>query len=266
MAKELPFFKFEISEWMFGRIQKQSNELQGIFINLCCKYWHKLGEYTHEDARLDFGEPNIDDLIKSKIIGSDGDYVFIKFLDRQLDECAETSKKNSIKGLKSAQIRAFRKQQLTTVEPQLTTVQPNPTEEKRREDKREYAKGDIKFLPLFIAVAYKKKYNRDSGGEVGHDIDYISQRILSDMSKTEAMDQIRAHKLYTAMQSLTLPSKPETIQAALLETDWVQRMKEKQDNEQTQSQITNEHARNKHRNGSGVETIAPAYNGRIDTE
>jgi hypothetical protein len=143
-----------------------------------------------------------------------------------------------------------------------TKEQPSNTYKNDKNDK-----NDIKELSVFIAVAYKKKYNRDSGGEVGQDIDYMSQRLLSSMSKTEAMEQIRAHKLYTAIQSLTLPSKPETIQAALLETDWVQRMKEKQDTDQTQSQITNEHARNKHRNGSGfTETIAPAYNGRIDSE
>jgi len=140
MAKELPFFKFEISEWMFGRIQKQPAEVQGNFINLCCKYWHKLGEYAYEDACLDFGNTFIDNLILNKLIGvevGNGSYIFIKFLDIQLDECEQSSNKQRIKGLKSAAVRAIRRQQNSTVvQPLLTVVQPNPTEEKRREEKR----------------------------------------------------------------------------------------------------------------------------------
>jgi len=135
-----------------------------------------------------------------------------------------------------------------------------------KDNVKEINKAHLKELSVFISVAYKKKYNRNDGGEIGQDIDYMSERLLQNMTKDQAMDQIRSHKLYTGMQNLTLPSKIETIQAALLETDWVQKMKEK-DTETTQSQITNEQARNKHRNGSGItETIAPAYNGRIDTE
>lgn len=142
MAKELPFFKFEISEWMFGRIQKQPLSVQGTFINLCCKYWHKLGELSYDDACLDFGHDNIKSLHDARIIGDDEGYIFIKFLDRQLDECEQTSKKNSLKGLKSAQVRAARRNNgSTVVQPQLTGVQPNSTEEKRREEKRE-ERGD----------------------------------------------------------------------------------------------------------------------------
>lgn len=149
MAKELPFFKFEISEWMFGRIQKQPESIRGMFIDLCCKYWHKLGEYLLEDAELDFGSDRIKQLMDVHIIGQESGYLFIKFLDAQLDECAEQSKKNSIKGLKSAKIRASRRQpQLTTVEPQLTTVEPNPTEEKRREEKRKENLSVVKIKPF----------------------------------------------------------------------------------------------------------------------
>jgi len=142
VAKELPFFKFEPSEWMAGRIQRQPVETQATFINLCCKYWHKLGELSFEDACLDFGKTQMDLLLEKKIIGIDSDYIFIKFLDAQLEECAETSKKNSIKGLKSAEIRALRKLNSTVVQPQLTGVQPNSTEEKRKEEKRKEEKRE----------------------------------------------------------------------------------------------------------------------------
>lgn len=150
MAKELPFFKFEISEWMFGRIQKQPLDTQGAFINLCCKYWHKLGEYRVEDAELDFGEEHLSLLLQHKIIGIDQGFIFIKFLDNQLDECQQNSEKQRIKGLKSAEVRANRKQQRsTTVQQRLSPVQPNSTEEKRKEEKREDEIKPRKFLDDF---------------------------------------------------------------------------------------------------------------------
>jgi hypothetical protein len=159
MAKELPFFKFEISEWMFGRIQKQPASIQGVFINLCCKYWHKLGELSFEDACLDFGADNIKLLSENKIIGNDKGYLYIKFLDRQLDECELLSKKNSLKGLKSAEIRAARRQlQSTTVEPQLTGVQPNSTEEKRIEKRIEKRRELGNKLPSPTFEDRKKEF------------------------------------------------------------------------------------------------------------
>lgn len=149
MAKELPYFKFDISEWMFGRIQKQPESIQGMFINLCCKYWHKLGEYSQGDAERDFGADRIKKLLDKDLIGSEGGYIYVKFLDVQLDECDQTSKKNSIKGLKSAQIRAQRKQQSTTVQPQLTGAQPDSTEEKRREkNKKEEKRKELPASPF----------------------------------------------------------------------------------------------------------------------
>jgi hypothetical protein len=138
MAKELPFFKFEVSEWMFGRIQKQPANVQGIFINLCCKYWHKLGDLSFDDACLDFDEESLNVLLKYKIIGTDSGFIVIKFLDEQLTECEKLSKINSLKGKASAEARAKRRQQNSTaVEPLLTVAQPNPTEEKREEKRRE---------------------------------------------------------------------------------------------------------------------------------
>ena len=43
MAKELPYFKFEPSEWLEGEIQICSDESISCFINLCSAYWLKLG-------------------------------------------------------------------------------------------------------------------------------------------------------------------------------------------------------------------------------
>ena len=39
MAKELPYFKFFVSEWNDGDITLEDLETQGLFINLCSYYW-----------------------------------------------------------------------------------------------------------------------------------------------------------------------------------------------------------------------------------
>jgi hypothetical protein len=142
MAKELPYFKFNISEWMLGRIQKQPESVQGMFVNLCCKYWHKLGEYSYEDACDDFGKKRVDALVSSKILKISENFLKISFLDEQLEERETVSKKQSEKGLKSAEIRAKKKQESTTVEHRLNPVQPNSTEKKREEEKREEEKRE----------------------------------------------------------------------------------------------------------------------------
>lgn len=165
MAKELPFFKFEVSEWAFGRIQKQPLETQGAFVNLCCKYWHKLGELSWDDACLDFGQNHIETLEKNKIIGRDGEFIIIKFLDKQLDECQDTRNKNRIAGLASAQARAKRKS--TPVERPLASVERKPTEEKRREEKRKEESEIREYGPThshFVIV--KAKYLHEQTAKI----------------------------------------------------------------------------------------------------
>lgn len=178
MAKELPFFKFEISEYMFGRIQKQPLDVQGTFINLCCRYWHKLGELSYADARLDFTPAHIDALAAARIIKDDEGYVVINFMDEQLNERAEASKVNSIKGKKSAELRAKRRATKsnsgstaveigsTAVQPQSTVVQqrstepqPNPTEEKREENIYIYGSGTV-------SIAIRKTYANEQAKRI----------------------------------------------------------------------------------------------------
>lgn len=208
MARELPFFKFDISEWMLGRIQKQPAAIQGVFINLCCKYWHKLGELTVVDARLDFDNDPINALIEKGIIGTDGEYIFIKFLDAQLDECQELSKKNSINGLKSAKIRAERKRLSTTVEPSSTTPQRVSTEEKRREEKREKETSDAVFQFL------QRK------GSNTMEITYMVRQWFKE-GHTDILAQLKAMKAVYEKQGLVFPSKIQTLTESFTRSDWI---------------------------------------------
>lgn len=156
MAKELPYFKFEPSEWMFGRIQKQPANIVVVFINLCCKYWHELGSLELETVKLDFGDIEIESLVKNKIIIVENGFIRIKFLDRQFDEIDQFSKIQSVRGKLSAEKRSRIKS--TTVEPPLnhrsTTVQPpfnqsqpiiedKIIEEEKREEENKYSANTL---------------------------------------------------------------------------------------------------------------------------
>ena len=48
MAKELPYFKFEPSEWDNGIIQMCSRESKGLFIDICAMYWSRLGNLPYK--------------------------------------------------------------------------------------------------------------------------------------------------------------------------------------------------------------------------
>jgi hypothetical protein len=150
MAKELPYFKFEPAEWMFGRIQKRSLQVQANFVNLCCKYWHKLGQISVREAELDYGKDVISELLEFEIIIKEQDAVRIKFLDDQLVEVREFAESQRIKGSKSAAKR--NKNSSTTVEPLFNhgSTDDQPTirrEEKRIEENRkeEKRRDDIAF-------------------------------------------------------------------------------------------------------------------------
>lgn len=98
MAKELPYFKFEPNEWNSGMIQLCSLEAKGLFIELCCLYWSRLGHLPYALAlqKLCNGNPNLlDQLIQNDIFYIKNDEIIIVFLDEQLNEFKEISRKNS---------------------------------------------------------------------------------------------------------------------------------------------------------------------------
>lgn len=104
MAKELPYFKFEPSEWLEGEIQICSDVAIVCFIDLCSGYWLKLGcisyafalqKYCRKDAKV------LQELIDNQIIRVENENIRIKFLDKQLEEFNSVSEKRR----KSAETR-----------------------------------------------------------------------------------------------------------------------------------------------------------------
>jgi len=98
MAKELPYFKFEPSEWLEGEIQVCSDESIVCFINLCSGYWLKLGNINYAFALHKYCKKDasvLQELIDNKIITLKNDEINISFLDKQLNEFKEISEKRT---------------------------------------------------------------------------------------------------------------------------------------------------------------------------
>lgn len=102
MAKELPYFKFYINEWMSGDITLESYELQGLFISICSYYWSKDCNLSFVNLNKKFRgqEANIEELIKSNLLKKRHDFVRINFLDEQLASKEVQSVTNRINGMK----------------------------------------------------------------------------------------------------------------------------------------------------------------------
>ena len=107
MASELPYFKFYPDEWIKGDITVCSMASQGLFINICSYYWAKKGVLTLTQVQQRFNtcSTDVQHLLNNGIFDVDDDVIIIKFLDEQLSQFKELSKKKSRAGLASAKVR-----------------------------------------------------------------------------------------------------------------------------------------------------------------
>lgn len=107
MAKELPYFKFNVSEWLNGDITLEKYNIQGVFINICAFYWHKQGEVTIDwlKQRLTFASDEIDLLLSKGFLleQKPGSKISIKFLKEQQNELTELSEARSAAGRKGGE-------------------------------------------------------------------------------------------------------------------------------------------------------------------
>lgn len=181
MAKELPFFKFEPNQWENGNIQICSREDKGLFIDLCCMYWSRLGDVPFKLAINKLCAGNATALVSlcdNKIIVVENDFIRIDFLEEQLSEFDNTRKQNS-KNAKDGWEK--RRKQRDESERNATASNPQCETDAIREEKRREEDiikvptptkvGDIDFSILLetinkiferkfavVSDAVKKKY------------------------------------------------------------------------------------------------------------
>lgn len=144
-----------------GKIQKRSLEAKVAFIDLCCKYWHDECHMTIEDAKLDFGDEPIKELLQFRVIKAEGEQIKIDFLDFQIDNIQNISKINSLNGLKSAEARRKKKAELERIS---TTVEQNPTDNSRVDENKtnliEYFFNDFSTSSYLDSVAMATKADK----------------------------------------------------------------------------------------------------------
>jgi hypothetical protein len=145
MAKDLPYFKFFVSEWNDGDITLEDYNIQGLFINVCSYYWSN--ECIVSNAKLykkfKNNSKDIDYLIQECFIKVLEDSVSISFLDEQLSDRNATSNRNSLAGKASAEKRRLAKleqQSNTNPTPVKIPLNGNPTIKRREEEIREEKK------------------------------------------------------------------------------------------------------------------------------
>lgn len=103
MAKELPYFKFYVSEWILGRIFDQPDRVQGAFLVAVCHYWHKKCSVSAVDFKKKIGRKRFDLLLFNKFIEVRNERVLIPFLDEQFIELSNVQTKRVKGGLARAQ-------------------------------------------------------------------------------------------------------------------------------------------------------------------
>ena len=100
MAK-LEYFKFDVMAWLTGSIQLLSPEEKGTFGDICAMIWQnggrlELDKKTHRKLRLD--DATLCDRIRAytelDILVCDRNILSVKFINKQLSDLEETSKKN----------------------------------------------------------------------------------------------------------------------------------------------------------------------------
>ena len=138
MSKELPYFKFEVSEWINGLITLEEYSTQGLFVNICAHYWFKSGKLKLSEIKRRLFKSKAEDfqaLIDRGIIKVLDDTISITFLDSQLQERVKLSSQNSANGSKGGRPKSETKPTALFPVSESKAKESN-IEEKRREETR----------------------------------------------------------------------------------------------------------------------------------
>ena len=132
--KELPYFKFEPAEWVIGDISLLDYEIKGLFIDICCFYWMKVGAIDKQmlNKRFANAEQMLNKLFDEKIIKIDAkkEKVCIEFLDVQLAKFMQLSEIRSDAGKQGGKAKQANAKQMLSK----SKANDNIKEEKRIEE------------------------------------------------------------------------------------------------------------------------------------
>ena len=203
MAKELPYFKFNVSEWLLGRISDENYRVQGLFLSACCHYWHKECLITTAELNKKLGKTNTKLLVNSKFIfESDGD-IIIPFLDEQRMELTDLQRKRVEAGRRGGKAKGKQSLSKTEADPKHLEVDKI----KKRKDKiRE---------ELFNAQVWKEglaKLNTCNLIEVEkHLVIFLEGQELDDNLDRELVEIKKHFRAWLSKQDLRTSQQKRTI-------------------------------------------------------
>ena len=160
MSKELPYFRFTVSEWLNGDISMETMEDQGVFICICAFYWFKDCSLALAKLKQKFkgAEASLNRLLDSGILKVDeNDNIIIDFLDEQFIKLSE---------LHNIRSKAGRKGGLSKAKARLKQNPSYKDKDKDNNKDREYIeKGFLKIFNRWLQYKKDKKQtykNEDS--------------------------------------------------------------------------------------------------------
>lgn len=102
MAKELPYFRFTVAEWLNDDISLESYEVKGLFADVCAWYWFMDCDVDRDKLYRKFSDAKatLEQCFKQRLIKADSDAkkVHIDFLDDQYNLLTERKQKYSKAG------------------------------------------------------------------------------------------------------------------------------------------------------------------------
>ena len=160
MAKELPYYQYEVAEYLAGDIMICSLEAQGLFAIIKCLYWQKECELTVKKVLKRYDRADlISELADEKCIKVDKDgNIEVTFLLRQHGIFKARREKLSEAGKRGGQSK-----KKATLKPPLSEDKATPKhlEEIRLEKSREEDKKKFNFRLSLLDYGFKEQLVND---------------------------------------------------------------------------------------------------------
>ena len=232
--EKMQWFKFSISEWKMGKIQRCKPEAKSAFMELCCLYWINETKLSIEDAIIECDEDNYQNLLSKKVIKEVDGYVKIYFLDEQFENVLDKSEKarESVKKRwlkRNATILESNNESNTNVLP--LNYERN-TEENRREEEEEKNNNKFDFKKSLLSFGFDsilvdewikvRKVKKAVNSEIafngfirevklnGQDINYILQKCVEKGWRSFESDWLPKQNNNTSV-TITLDDKLQSL-------------------------------------------------------
>lgn len=152
MAKELPYYQFEVAEYLAGDIMICSLEAQGLFSIIKCVYWQKECKLNKEQILRRYNrEDLLDELVSENCLKIDKKgNISINFLDIQFNKFHERREKLS---------KAGRKGGKATLKPGLSKDKATLKHLEENREEESIIDNNIPSIEEFLAYALDKKPN-----------------------------------------------------------------------------------------------------------